>query len=151
MKFLGNVDMTLTAEIGRILQDSVAEVEPFAFTVCGVGAFPNAASARIVWVGTTGSVETLTKIFDYLNENLAQFGIPRENRRYVPHITVGRVKGASKGRELAELIEKNSQKVFGSADASEVLLMMSKLSSSGPKYTVLSAAKMGQGKGQKSE
>jgi len=151
MKFLGDVDMTLTAEIGQILQDSVAEVKPFTFTVCGAGAFPNPASARIVWVGTTGPVETLTKIFNYLNENLTQFGVARENRRYVPHITVGRVKSASKGRELAELINKNSEKVFGDVDASEILLMMSELSSSGPKYTVLSAARMGQGRGQKLE
>lgn len=146
MKFLGDVDMSLIGEIGQVLQDSVAGFEPFTFTVCGAGAFPGTASARIVWVGATGSVETLTKIYNHLNENLARFGVARENRRYVPHITLGRVKSPSKGRELTELIKKNSEKVFGDVDASEILLMMSELSSSGPKYSILSTAQMGAGR-----
>ena len=151
MKFLGDVDMTLIGEIGQVLQDSVAQVEPFTFTVHGAGAFPGTASARIVWVGATGPIETLAKIYNHLNENLARLGVARENRRYVPHITLGRVKSPSKGRELTELIKKNSEKVFGDVDAGEILLMMSELSSSGPKYSVLSTAQMGAGKSQKSE
>jgi 2'-5' RNA ligase len=151
MKFLGDVDMSLIGEIGQVLQDSVAGFEPFTFTVRGAGAFPGTSSARIVWVGATGPIETLAKIYNHLNENLARLGVARENRRYVPHITLGRVKSPSKGRELTELIKKNSEKVFGDVDAGEILLMMSELSSSGPKYSVLSTAQMGAGKSQKSE
>ncbi|MFH1422755.1 MAG: RNA 2',3'-cyclic phosphodiesterase [Planctomycetota bacterium] len=144
LKFLGDIYLSNAGDISQIIEKAVAGVKPFVFEISGTGAFPNLHSPRIVWVGVKKNVDILANIFNYLNEHLLEYDIPPENRSYVPHITIGRVKSMShSGSGNLELrIKENSEKVFGEVEVKEILLMMSELSPAGPKYTVLSAVRL---------
>lgn len=138
MKFLGDVEFEEVNEISSVMAEAVKDVSSFTVMAKGTGAFPKGErSPRVVWAGVDGDVQMLEKIFQRLNENLVRFGVPYEKRRYSPHITIGRVRSSKGTAELAQAVRDCSDKEFGQVQVTELLLMMSELTSSGPVYTVL--------------
>ena len=150
IKFLGDVDFEKTSEICRTIQNAVRDVEPFKVEVRGAGAFPGGGSPpRVIWASAIGAEEALSKIYGRLNEELAKFDIPREKRRFRPHITAGRVKSRTASERLAARVREQADRYFGEFEISELVFFMSELTSEGPIYTVLARIPLGGQKGAK--
>jgi len=138
IKFLGDMDLEKANDISNEIIASVEDIEPFALSVRGAGSFPKGEGPpRVVWAGLDGDMARLEKIYESLNERLSRFGIPHEKRRFSPHITIGRVKSSSGSRELKKLLSENSDNLFGEIEVSELVFMMSELTSQGPVYSAL--------------
>ena len=58
----------------------------------GIGFFPNANKARIVWLGVGGDVEVLEHLQKAMAQALHENGFPSEERVFKPHATIGRVR-----------------------------------------------------------
>ena len=72
---------------------------------------------------------------------LAPAGFPKEGRRFHPHLTIGRIRGAGPGRrELSRLIQQAAEFDAGKASVEEALVFSSRLGKSGPAYEVLGRA-----------
>jgi len=88
LRFVGEVETPvandLTARLARI------ERPPFELRVTGVGAFEKKGAAHTIWakVPPTEPLETLRQKVERACE-LA--GLPRETRRFTPHITLARL------------------------------------------------------------
>jgi 2'-5' RNA ligase len=143
VKFLGDVSYEDVNGIARVLAGAAAGVEPFFLEVKGTGSFPRGGSPKVIWAGIEGDVEKLEKIFRHLNDALASFGVPRENRAFSPHVTIGRVKPGADNSQLLRALEAHGSDRFGEVKVSEVALMMSELTSRGPTYTALSRVRLG--------
>jgi len=142
VKFLGDTPDALLSEVSDRIKGCLAGIEPFAMRVEGVGAFPEPARARVVVVRIEAP-EALYTINGRLEEAAEALGLGREERRYTPHLTLGRVKGP-KGRErLAGLIAEMAERPFGEVEAAEVVFMMSELSPGGARYTPLARFALG--------
>ena len=62
LKFLGNTTMAQVDQVQAALAQAAVRVQPFTFTVGGLGCFPNTRQPRVVWVALhepTGALQRL--------------------------------------------------------------------------------------------
>lgn len=140
LKFLGDVDLKQIPELSQRVSAAVAELPPFDVRAVGAGAFPNRDHARTVWIGIREGAEDLVTLHDYLDQQLAPLGFRSEQRRFKPHLTLGRVRGEEGADDLAERLRQYEDYVAGASDVAEVVLFSSELSREGPEYEPISYA-----------
>jgi 2'-5' RNA ligase len=102
--------------------------------VGGVGAFPSQRSARVLWVGTSDLEDRIVKVYNVLDKGAEKCGFQRENRRYTPHVTIGRSR--KKAVRLAPGLEENFTEKL-TMKASEIVLFESVLKSTGVEYKIV--------------
>ncbi|HOX04936.1 MAG TPA: RNA 2',3'-cyclic phosphodiesterase [Planctomycetota bacterium] len=144
VKFLGDVPMTSTGEIAGAAKEALEEHAPFAGTVTGVAAFPDARRMRLVAARMEDGGQ-LGAIRDIVEDYMEDFGVPPDGRAFKAHLTMGRVKGSRGIGELAEALKAYEGKGFGECHVEEVVLFMSELSRGGPTYTPLARIPLGGG------
>jgi 2'-5' RNA ligase len=91
LKFLGSVPAAKVEEVAGAVGDAVREHTAFRARLSGVGAFPSARRARVVWVGVEGRHGELAALARSIDRAL-EFGFPREERPFSPHLTLARLK-----------------------------------------------------------
>jgi 2'-5' RNA ligase len=141
--FLGEVDNREVPRVCQLVAGCTQKHAAFPMSVETVGCFPNPRRPRVVWVGIGEGAEPLCAIHDALEVALQDLGYRREERRYTPHITLGRVKGDHPTDELAAVLAKKADWKAGEMTVQELLIMSSELTPKGPMYTVLSRTKLG--------
>jgi 2'-5' RNA ligase len=142
--FLGEVEDRTVPDVCRVVADVAAGLPGFEMSVEGAGCFPNARRPKTLWVGVGDGCQELVVLHDALEPPLLDLGCyRREERRYTPHLTLGRVKGESGARELAAALARRTDWQGGPVRVREVLVMSSELRPEGPTYTVLGRGKLG--------
>lgn len=112
LKFLGpNVPTTELHHIIAAIQKACAKFEQFDLVLEGVGAFPDASSPRTIWLGVTDGVAELRQLAKRIDDELEQYGFPREGREFSPHLTVGRTR--QRDREEGQFAVRTSPKNLG--------------------------------------
>lgn len=136
LKFFGDVPEESLETIGEVVL-SVARLQPpFQVEIAGLGAFPSPARPRVFWLGVKGDV--LAAFHAALEEALAGVGIPRDDRPFSPHLTLGR----SRDRVAAPrtLLESFRETSCGTLLVDKVILFESRLHPAGavhlPRKTV---------------
>jgi 2'-5' RNA ligase len=91
LKFLGEFNPVFLEEVYSSIDNLCRNTLPFNLTISGLGAFPSINKPRILWIGFNKStiVMDFFKEFDLILEKV---GIPKEDKPYLPHITIGRHK-----------------------------------------------------------
>ena len=138
--FLGEVPDKEVATVYRIAQKAVEGMGEFTMTVEGFGCFPNPRRPRILWVGIGQGTQELVRIHDALEEPLVDLGYRREDRKYTPHITLGRVRSARPAERLTQALHELTGWSAGEMTVEQVHVMGSELTPTGPVYTVLGRA-----------
>jgi RNA 2',3'-cyclic 3'-phosphodiesterase len=92
LKFLGDVEEEDLDAIEKSLRPISEGHDPFEVSTSGFGAFPSERKARILWSGIGQGSERLRTVAEEVEDLLAPAGFERENRRYVPHLTLGRTR-----------------------------------------------------------
>lgn len=115
---------------------------PFDINIEGIGGFPDLLRPRVVWAGVRGDTESLFAVRNEVEKAALKSSIPKENKKYTPHITIGR---RNSDRPLPDrilsLMESESL-VTVSWTVREITLMRSELSPMGPRYTPLGLFKI---------
>ena len=93
LKFLGEVSEDDVGRIAGALEPVRDRHEPFEVEPFGFGAFPSARRARIVWAGIGKGSDRLRALAGDMEASLEPLGFEREDRAYVPHLTLGRARG----------------------------------------------------------
>jgi 2'-5' RNA ligase len=141
LKFLGDVDLLDIPQLCEAVTAAVAELPPFEIEALGAGAFPDLHNPRTVWLGVGRGTEAMVELHGAVERTLTTLGFRREQRRYRPHVTLGRVRGAGPGNlELAERLAKLADFPGGMASIEEVVVFSSELGRDGPSYEVLATA-----------
>ncbi|MBN2024022.1 MAG: RNA 2',3'-cyclic phosphodiesterase [Pirellulales bacterium] len=144
VKFLGDVTLTETARVCQAVARAAAEVEPFALEIVGVGAFPNAARPRTLWLGARCDGPAMIALHKQVENRLQKLGFRKDGRPFRAHLTLGRVRRAGPGMAaLAELLEKHAGFAAGAVGVRELIVFSSQLSPTGPTYTPLGRAPLG--------
>lgn len=136
IKFLGNVEEHLFQTIVSTAEHSIKEFQPFEIRYSQLGCFPNVNRPRVIWIGCENGDGTLAKLKEALDSALLPHGFEREDRKFHPHITLGRVKGL---KNIKTLIPMLRSLTFDSYPfiCKEILLMKSVLKQGGSEYSVL--------------
>jgi 2'-5' RNA ligase len=140
--FLGEVEDREVVDVCRSVEEVAREHSSFVMSVETVGCFPHSRRPRVLWVGVGEGKQPLCAIHDALEIPLLDLGYRREERKYSPHITLGRVKSDRPTEKLASALAQQADWKGGEIQVRELLVMGSKLTPTGPEYTVLSRAKL---------
>lgn len=146
LKFLGNVAPEDLTKIKNALFQVGQRHGPFAFTVGGVGCFPNERRPRVVWVGIQEETGALAALQRDVEESLVPLGFKREKRAFHPHLTLGRARrNVSRGdqRRLGELIADTDVGELFQIEVRSFRLMRSDLRPDGAVYTPLAVFNLG--------
>jgi 2'-5' RNA ligase len=99
LKFLGDVDEALLADLKAALAAVAASAGPFALSLKGGGCFPNARAPRVIWIGLAEGAEEASALAAAVERALEPLGFVREKRPFRPHLTIGRVKDVQQLKE----------------------------------------------------
>jgi 2'-5' RNA ligase len=136
LKFLGSTSEDKVEEVFRILEQTVRGFPCFAFTVSGLGAFPNPRNPKVIWAG----IQANSQLFSFqkqLEDGLSSIGFSREKRSFSPHLTLGRVKDPQVRKNLRDILEKYIDEDWGNYEASWIIFYRSDLKPAGPVYSIL--------------
>ncbi|MHC4914415.1 MAG: RNA 2',3'-cyclic phosphodiesterase [Planctomycetota bacterium] len=144
VKFLGDVPLVETGRIAEAAKEACSVHEAFGGRVVGVGPFPPARRMRMVAArmedgGSMGAIR------DELEPFMEDFGVAPDGRGFKAHLTLGRVRGPRRVRELAEALGAYASRDFGECWIEELVLFQSELSRSGPTYTPLARIPLASG------
>jgi|UniRef100_A0A7C3Z2W0 2'-5' RNA ligase len=127
--FLGEVSEDFLARVKKELAKIAQKTKVFSIKLGGFGAFPSWKNPRIIWIGVPFGNKEIESLQANLVENLAQLGFKPEEKRFHPHLTIGRAKGLIKDIDLLERrYESDLIKV------ETVVLFKSTLTPNGPVY-----------------
>jgi 2'-5' RNA ligase len=102
LKFLGDVAEQDLDSIKKALQPLGEGHDPFEVSTSGFGAFPSEQKASILWAGIDQGAEHLRSIAEEVETLLTPAGFERENRPYIPHLTLGRTRARRTKLETQE-------------------------------------------------
>jgi 2'-5' RNA ligase len=140
LKFLGDVDLVDMPAVCEAVNGAVGELPPFEIEVRGAGAFPSVARPRTIWVGVGRGIEELIEVHNSVERALSRLGFRQENRRFRPHLTLGRVRGDRDLGELGGLVTQHAEFVGGVTSVDEVIVFSSELEAEGPIHEPLAVA-----------
>jgi 2'-5' RNA ligase len=142
LKFLGGVS---TGEIGPIascLDRAVGRCAGFPLAARGVGVFPGARKARVLWVGVEDPSEALPALHRGIERELTRRGYPADDRPFRAHLTLARFKRPPARRVLSVGLEGMRSFASGFFTVDSIGLFSSKLGPEGARYRLLHAAGM---------
>jgi RNA 2',3'-cyclic 3'-phosphodiesterase len=115
-----------------------AGIAPFEIECRGIGAFPTPDRPRVIWAGIGEGASALVGLVDRLRRGLAERGFPAEQRPFVPHLTLARIRSGTAAawarRFLAE--PGNASRAWTRTRVTEILLKESELRPDGARHTV---------------
>lgn len=88
LKFIGEVEGSTFLDICEALTEIV--LPKFSLRFKGVGVFPPRGMPRILWSGVEPVAGVIT-LRNAIERTLAAIKIPREKRKYTPHLTLARL------------------------------------------------------------
>jgi len=88
LKFIGEVDLELVEKIKKAIDETVENHNNFKLYFNKIGKFSR-ASKSIIWMGLKRE-EELYSLYDKIERELEKINIRKEERKYTPHITLGR-------------------------------------------------------------
>jgi len=135
LKFLGEVSEQRVPEIMSSLRKAMEGIGPLGFSVSGVGTFPNPIKARVVWIGLAGDIDKLTRLQVAVENAMVLLGMAREERKFTPHLTLGRIKYIRSRDRWTKTLEEVKDISLPGFEATSVSLMKSELKPSGAVYT----------------
>jgi 2'-5' RNA ligase len=140
MQFLGNIDERDIPEVCEAVAKAAEEMEAFEVETRGAGAFPSADRPRTLWIGAGGGERNMSVLHAAIERRLKKRGYRGEERRFVPHITIGRARGKGRPHSLVAELATLAEYDAGTMLVDEVTVFASDLGRDGPEYRVLSHA-----------
>lgn len=134
LKFLGDIGDRAVEGIVERLKGTCKKFQTFHCEVKGVGVFPGVRAPRVLWGGIADH-DALTSIQQEIEDGMSLLGFEREERKFTPHLTLGRFRSSKGKMVLMEKLETYKEVRLGIIDVNHISLMRSDLGPTGAKYT----------------
>lgn len=105
----------------------------FSLAIEGVGQFPSANSAVILWAGVKRTAELLA-LHESVAQALARIGFQSEERQYNPHVTIARCECGIATQVIDDFVNKNASFSVRRVQVARFGLFSSKLIAGVPRY-----------------
>ena len=138
LKFLGDTDDKKVVRLCSTLKEALSEEGSFEITVEGLGAFPDRKNPRIVWLGIKDQ-ERLMAIAEKVDDTVKKMGLKCDDKRFSPHITVGRT---DRRVDLKELFKESEDVEFCIFRCDRVDVMKSVLTPKGAIHSVIESIQL---------
>lgn len=137
LKFLGNITEEQIGDIIKCLIDASEGVNTFSLKVTEIGVFPNINYPRVLWLGFSDSTGQLHKLEENIERHLQKIGFKQEDRKFSPHLTIGRIKSLQRKTDIIRMLHKEKNISCDDIYVTNIKFMKSDLKPSGPEYSVL--------------
>jgi len=144
LKFLGDVLPSNLGIIEEMLEAEAAKISAFDVGIEGSGAYPSTHRPRVLWVGLDAP-RTLGLLQNAMERGAAQLGYAKEERKFSPHLTIGRVRQYASGadtRRIQVALAETKIGDLGNFQVDAIHIYKSELQSAGAVYTKLFSAKL---------
>jgi 2'-5' RNA ligase len=132
---LGELDPATFDRAVEALARPIATGGPIRLQGAGLGGFPSAKRARVLWAGLAGDVAALARVALDVEARVEPLGVPREHRPLRPHLTLGRAKKDSAITGLERALDTVGDWEGPGFQAQSLTLFESRLRPQGPVYT----------------
>ncbi|MCM8789577.1 MAG: RNA 2',3'-cyclic phosphodiesterase [Candidatus Omnitrophica bacterium] len=140
LKFLGEIDDKQLSAVYKAIEESVKEKQAFSLRISSLGAFPKINYPRVIWLGVDKGDMEVKQIAKDLEERIQKIGIPKDDRAFSSHITIGRVRTGRNKDKLVEGLNKLAE-VYSSEslefEVKKITLFKSTLTPKGPIYEAI--------------
>lgn len=91
LKFFGDINQEQLDDIKRIISSVCLNVRSMTLEIGGLGGFPDMDRPRILWAGLGGEIKRLFKFQTLIDRTLQKMNFPMD-KKFLPHLTIGRIK-----------------------------------------------------------
>ena len=91
LRFLGEIDMDMKARVVQVVAGVCRKCSPFRAQLRGLGCFPGSRNPRVLWLGVDEGSQALCDLDGLLEKGFVPLGF-KEEKRFHPHLTIGRIK-----------------------------------------------------------
>jgi 2'-5' RNA ligase len=141
LKFFREISDEKVEELKKILEDVCKGYQPFEIGISGVGAFPSRNYVRVIWLGVKDGYQALASLAERIENASESLGFETEEK-FVPHLTLGRVRSGRNKNEMLTLLKELENVEIGKMKVDKVILFQSKLSPRGPAYEEVFSVKL---------
>lgn len=134
--FLGDTEMEMIKAAESVLKQNCTGFGEFRFGLTGVGVFKNFKEPKVIWAGIDNQ-DRLTELNKLITSGLNEAGFKTEERRFKPHLTIGRIKFIKNAEALKSAITRYQDTFIQEVHVKEVILYESILKPAGPVYMPL--------------
>jgi len=136
LKFIGDVPEDDVEKISHTIKDVITSAPSMEFDISETGCFPKKTRPRTLWLGINGDLTPLQNLVYNLNDALDPLGYPKENKEYVPHLTLARVNYPQKNTpDISSFLNTNYEPI--KFQINKIHFMRSELFFKGSVYTIL--------------
>jgi 2'-5' RNA ligase len=142
LKFLGDIEESALEKLIQAITLAVDHLTGYMINIDRIGAFPRLEAPRIIWAGIDRGARETNKIVEDLEEGLSAIGIPKEEKPFACHITLGRTRSAQGKTGLAHELKTTNAMIRPEElefMAKQITLFQSTLTPGGPIYKELQA------------
>lgn len=137
LRFLGPIESSQLKRVQSALGEGLKAHRPVAVLLQGVGAFPSLRSPWVIWVGVHDGSAGLRRIHEAVDLALRRLGYPKEERVFLPHLTLGRLRSGKNRDGLVAALESANTQALGQMVVNRVDLIQSEIQSAGTRYAVI--------------
>lgn len=138
LKFLGATSTDLLDPVASACREAAKAQTAGSVSLEGLGVFPSAKRARVLWIGLHDPGRLLASVAGALDGRLRPLGFQPEKRAFSPHLTIARFKSPTPVGELPPLSASP-----GLFQVAEFGLWRSDLSPKGARYECLRSFELG--------
>ena len=148
LKFMGDIPALTLEQVLETLPQVTASFGPFEISMSGLGVFPNPRRPRVLWAGMAGDLETLSALQLAVDEAVGRLGLPKGDRPFSPHLTLGRVRrdtNEEQSRTIGYLMSNTELQAVPPWSVDAVNLMRTELDPTGSRHYLVGSATIGGG------
>ena len=134
--FIGKCKKELISSISASMDEVSGSFSGFESAVSGLGCFRKRNAASAIWFGIQDDKKNFASLSQAICQKLPITGIKKADG-FMPHLTIGRIRGEVNDQQLRELEMQYSKLVFQKLRVEEFILYNSDLTPRGAVYTSL--------------
>jgi RNA 2',3'-cyclic 3'-phosphodiesterase len=133
-KFLGNIEVDKIPAITELIKDKLIEY-PSVIKFNGLGVLRSPQKPSVLFARVYSPDKLILSNFAELEKILTENGFAKERQKFMPHVTLLRVKGAQEN--FANTFEINKDTYIGKQSGFKISLVSSTLTHDGPIYEII--------------
>lgn len=145
LAFLGEVKSDRVPGLVRRLAEAARGETPFPLGFDGLGVFPHARRATVLWLGVRDPTGGLARLQRAVEAGLILEGVALDDRPFFPHVTLGRWREPLTTARVEALLLAPTPPVEGTWTVRALRLMESRLTREGSLYSVVADLPFGGG------
>ncbi len=136
LRFLGEIDPAQLDLLKKAVDEAASQVSGIRLNVENIGFFGSKSNPRVIWLGLNDSSE-LSALAGKVEKAVEEAGFGKADKPFRPHLTLARVRRKLDRPPDWEAIYKTLPASWPHWPVSEMLVIKSTLTSSGPIYETL--------------